>query len=507
METGSTGCGSTICSHAQELFVPDTSSCGRLCSQKVALMAAIWLHGRDLMIERGESMNRKKHGFFFLILFLLSGCASASKQEQLLSQRHEQLAPLYEGSVQPPVSGLEASSTLKGYLTRGLVYSPAVRTAYFDWVSSVEAIVPARSLDDPLLTFSVDIQNMVMSFMPDLMQPIPGPGKLELRGRVATHESQATFFALQNALLQTAFGIKRLYYELAYLEKQIETTGGLLLLQQEREALILAQNQVNSSRFFDVIDFDTERETLRTTLKNLQSSLTLLRAQWKAALGFLPNENDPPYPTVFEYESPPVSFDEILTTALQRNPRLQMARSMIQAAHDRVALAYKTQIPDFVTGLGVEIPTQKSQSTPTWKPQMGLTLPIWRKKIAAEIAQSMANEASTVSALSQEEIALAVAFVEATVMYEIAAHNTDLLTTQALPNVERNLALLRAQNAVALSGFLDMLQIKKMVLNLQLDIVGEKRTQQIQLAALSLLIAGNLPSTTTVLDTIGDSCS
>lgn len=433
---------------------------------------------------------------FVLIIFCTSACATRSAQERLLISNRQQLMSVYEQPV--PLPPLHASSSLQDFLTVALLNNQNVKAAYFAWIVSLESITPARSLEDPVLSFSLDIKNMVTSLMPGIMQAIPGPGKLDLRADLAAHESAVAYFAFQKTLLQAAFEVKRIYYELSHLQRAIATTKELIALQHARERLALAENEVNQRPFSDTLDFQTEKQMLATTLKDQESKLSLLKSQWKAALGICPHEKDPPLPTTFEYGKLLISFEGFFDEAMKRNPELQAVRSTLQAAHDRVLLAYKTQIPDFSMGLDVEVGTAKRDVK--WKPQMGMSLPIWKEKIAATISASLAQEKATHHRLSEQEIEVAVSFVQACVGYEIATHAIDLLTSTVLPNTEKNLSLLLAKDAVDLTSLREIIELQKQLLTTKLMLCEEETNQQIQVASLSLLIAGILPSTGTGLD-------
>ena len=116
---------------------------------------------------------------------------------------------------------LTTDSSLSNYLTYALLNQPKVEAAYYDWRASIERITQARSLPDPQLTFQMDIQNIVTSIMPGLMGSIPWPDKLRVGAQIASAESQSKYFAFQSAVLQSAFEVKRAYYQLYFLAEKI----------------------------------------------------------------------------------------------------------------------------------------------------------------------------------------------------------------------------------------------------------------------------------------------
>jgi len=132
---------------------------------------------------------------------------------------------------------LTSDSALGDYLRFAMLNQPSVESAYFDWAGSVERITIERSLPDPRLTFEADITDIVMTVMPGLMQEFPGPGKLKAAANVATAESRTKYSAFEASVLQTAFWLKRTYYQLWFLDENIRINRTLLNFQlQEVEA-------------------------------------------------------------------------------------------------------------------------------------------------------------------------------------------------------------------------------------------------------------------------------
>ena len=86
--------------------------------------------------------------------------------------------------------------------------------------------------------------------------------------------------------------------------------------------------------------------------------------------------------------------DELLRVAFERNPQLKAMEADVRAAEAGIAMAYKERVPDFNAGLSAEV-----YAPPFYWPQAGMTLPIWRDKLAAEVAQAKANEMAAKSKL------------------------------------------------------------------------------------------------------------
>src|SRR5882757_9223377 len=150
---------------------------------------------------------------------VLTGCRGIPTQsERAARQDLQTVGGTYRPENQrPPLPTLETNAGLSSFLTFAILNQPQIEAAYFDWVASVERITRERSLPDPRLTFQSDISDVVMSLMPGLMMDFPGPGKLKAAANVATAESETKYFAFESSVLQTAFALKRSYYQLYFL--------------------------------------------------------------------------------------------------------------------------------------------------------------------------------------------------------------------------------------------------------------------------------------------------
>jgi hypothetical protein len=176
------------------------------------------------------------------LAYLLAGCRGTLVEgEKEAREQAQQVTEQYRPDGQkPPLPVLGPDSALSDYLTYALLNQPRVEAAYFDWLASVERITVQRSLPDPQLTFQMDIQDVVTSIMPGLMMSFPGAGKLRAAGGVAAAESQAKYYAFKTASLESAYQLKRAYYQLYFLDEKIRVERENLVLLSDLEKL--AQN-------------------------------------------------------------------------------------------------------------------------------------------------------------------------------------------------------------------------------------------------------------------------
>ena len=430
-------------------------------------------------------------GLLFGVL-LLAGCKGiATKDEQNARRQAQITAADYRSHDQKPaLPPLTENSSLSNYLTFAMLNQPKVETAYYDWLASIERITQARSLPDPQFTFQMDIQNIVTSIMPGLMGSIPWPDKLRVGAQIASAESQAKYFAFQSAALESAFDLKRTYYQLYFLAEKIRVNQETLQLLSNLEKLARAQNDAGKVTLQDVLRAQIEQARLRTEIVNLEDSRSSLMAQFKAALGLGAADPAPPIP--HQFESTPLDFssDNLFQTAFVQNTRLKAMEADVRAAEASIILAHRSRLPDFSLGLMADV-----KMNPTlYRPLGTVSLPIWRDKIAAQIAEAQANKRSAQARLSDEQIALAVSFAERSFLYREATRNLALLNDDLLPKARQSLEVARSGYLSGQIDFFNLTDAERTLLGFELDKVEASTQREVVLTELSLIIQGMPPA-------------
>ncbi len=390
---------------------------------------------------------------------------------------------------------LSTNSGLSNFLAYALLNKPRVEAAYFDWVASVQGITVARSLPDPRLMFTTDIKEVVTALMPGLVQEFPGPGKLGARAAIASARSASGYFHFEEAVVQAAYDVKKAYYQLHFLEDTIRITEEVLGLLADLERIARAQNQVGKVTLQDVLRAQIEQDRVGTDLSNLEDSRRPLLAQLKAALGLKADQPDPPIPASFEFTPMDLSSQQLFAVALERNPRLRAMEAEVLMADAGLRLARKSRVPDFSLGVEVDVKTPPYMV----RPQAGMTLPIWRDKIAAEIAGAQARKRAAEARLSNEQIMLAVDFADKTFSFRESTRNLELLRDRLIPKARKSLEVARAGYLSGQIDFFNLIDAERTLLNFQLAEVEVRTQRELVLAELSLLILGQPPAGAPVL--------
>ncbi|MHB1309747.1 MAG: TolC family protein [Limisphaerales bacterium] len=431
---------------------------------------------------------------------LLTGCKGIPTRSERAAR--QDLAAVQErfrsGEGQATLPVLNTNATLGTLLTYAMLNQPRVEAAYYDYAAAVERITVERSMPDPRLTLELDIQEVVTTVMPGLMTDLPWLTKLRIRADVASAESQAKYFGFETAVLQTAFEVKRPYYQLYFLTERLRVDGEMLAVLAQVEQTARSQVESGKATLQDVLRAQIEQERLRNEIANLDDSRNPMLAQLKGALGLGADQPNPPMPAQFESTPLDLTSEQLFATAMERNPRLKQMEAEVRMAEAGIRLAHTSKLPDFNVGIEADAKASPVMTRPT----LGVTLPIWRDKIAAEIASAQGRKRAAGARLSAEQIQLAVEFADKSFMYREATRNLKVLTESLLPKARQALEVARFGYSAGKVDFINLQEATRSLLEFELAEVAARTRRELVLAEVSLLIVGVPPPGAPILTTI-----
>lgn len=396
----------------------------------------------------------------------------------------------------PNLPVLRGGASPETFVRYAIYKHPQVEAAYYEWLASVEKITRERSLPDPRLTFEADITKVILALMPGLMMEFPGPGKLRAAANVATAESGMKYFQFETAVLQVAYSFKKAWYELRLVDERIRVNQEMVTLLQDLEKLAQSRTEVGKGTLQDLLRTQMEKERLQTELTNLRDSRQWFAIQFKAALGLGVGDPTPPLPRALQSSPLSTSGDRILATALARNPRLKAMESDVRRAEAAITQAQRTRIPDFALGVMADVKASPAMV----RPLGGMTLPIWRDKIAAEIAGARHLEGASKARLSNEQLTLTVEVAMKSYQYREGTRLLTLLQESLLPKANQALDVARSGYSTGGADFINLIDAQRTLLEFRLAEVEARIQRELALADLSLQVMGVPPSGAPFLD-------
>ncbi len=427
-----------------------------------------------------------------LLALGLAGCTGVRTPLEKQARQQLETTPLRPATNNLALTELGAAPDLATVLKVAAANQPSVAAAYYDWLAAVERITQARSFPDPRVGFQMDVNNMIESIMPGLMFDLPGQGKLRAQADVAAAEAEAKRQTFLAAIVQAAYEVEQPLVQLRLVDEKIAVGKRSLGLLAEVEQAAQAQNIAGSATLQDVLRSQMEQDRLRAEIASLEDTRRPLLAQYKAALGLGLATIDPPLPTAFTLPGTVVEEPQLLAS-MARNPRFKALEAEVRQAEAAIRLAQKNVNPDYTVGLEADLKAQPVM----WRPQAGMTLPIWRDKLAAQIAEAQAGKGAAQARLAGEQIRLAVEFAATWFNWREARRSLELNRDQLRPKARQAWEAARAGYASGQTGFLDLIDAERTLLAIEWAEAEARAQSDLSLLDMSQLMNGKAPGAAT----------
>jgi len=423
---------------------------------------------------------------------LLAGCVAASREERRsLARVRETGALLHPGATRPKLPELTADSPFADDLRFALRNHPQVEAAYDDWRAAVTAISPTRALPDPQFTFQADVTDTLMSFMPGLMFEFMTPGKRSAMAHEATASSEVYYRSFVSAVLTTAADARKAWIDLAFVDESIRLTEATIHSLEQSAAL--ANTDYATGRgmatFEAQVRLANEIARVRAEIDSLGDRRTAARARFKSALGLGPGDPDPAWPKATLTATVLPGEDELWRRAQEFNPELGRMRAMVDMALAGVDVARRAGTPDFSLGSMVDL----RASPLLFRPVATVTLPVWRKKIAANIAAASERSQAASARVSAEQLNVAAELAQMLFMIRESDRMIVYLDGTALPNLERLGASAEAGYETGMSGPAMIPEARLMALTMRRERLAALRERETAATDLLLLTADVVP--------------
>jgi outer membrane protein, heavy metal efflux system len=402
-------------------------------------------------------MHYKRHLVIGVMLVLLSATPCAAEPSLTLT--------------------LEAGANLGELLAEALRSNPEILAARKAAEAAQARITQARSLDDPELnieSWSIPLNqpgnfNRANTHMVNLRQRLPFPGKLRLRGEVATQEQAMAAARYRAKEREVIAAVKKGYYDLFMADREIQITQEQLDLLERILKTAEVRYSVGKVTQQDVLKAQVEQSDLINRLIIAEQA----RATAEARLNTLLNrQTDSPIGRTTEREPPAMPFEQadLYKLTLDSSPQLQEAASGITQAERSHELAIKNQkYPDFTVGLGYwYVPQADFQHTYTGT--LTFTIPFfWTKpkhdkeveETSAQIARAEASYRATKN-LSFLEVR------ESTTKLNASRKSVTLYRTGLLPQAELSLKAAEAAYQTGRLEFIGLLETERALRDVRL---------------------------------------
>jgi cobalt-zinc-cadmium efflux system outer membrane protein len=352
---------------------------------------------------------------------------------------------------------------LDDMVARALERNPRIMAADREAEAYSFKIVPARTLPDPMVEFS--LMNMGLSSFSlgmdpqsglgvSLSQEFPFPGKLRLKGEIAASTHGRKLEEMESVKREVIRELKNSYYELFFMRQ------ALAIYSRQKELLLQARNlseekyAVGSGSQSDILKAMTAISKMDEMIIPMKEMARALETEINLTLDFPP---DQPLgePAASEIVALTDTLAELRTRALDGSPMMREAKLMAGESNKMTAMARKEFLPDFKITAGWEY---KGGLPDMFKAMVGLEIPLyqhrrqsnWLKEARAMEAASRANA----TAVTNDTLAMLTEnYLQARTAASLVALYQNQLRLQARLTVESSLANYQVNK----TDFLDLL--------------------------------------------------
>lgn len=297
----------------------------------------------------------------------------------------------------------DARVSLRELTSQAMMNNPEIVAAQKAYEAARQRPTQEGSLPDPMISLGyVSVGNplpgaglgsqVVSNVGVMYSQELPYPGKLKLKGEIASKEAEATFQQYQAVQLGVISRLKQAYYRLQY------TYAASDLLIRNRDLLnklvsvTEARYSVGKAAQQDVFKAQTQVSILETRLVKLEQQRRSSEAEITSLLNQRPG-TPVGRPENVKPKELTATLDELFAAAGQNSPMLQRDQKMIERSELAVNSARKEYYPDVTLSGGY---FNQGSMSPMYQFQASFKVPIyfWRKQRAGVNEQvSMLSQA------------------------------------------------------------------------------------------------------------------
>jgi cobalt-zinc-cadmium efflux system outer membrane protein len=378
-----------------------------------------------------------------------------------------------------------------------LARNPEIVAARKQWEAASQRIVQTRSLDDP--TLSVELFNTPRTFnvtqtentIFGLSQNLPFPGKLALKGNVASRSAEMMEQAVRAKERDLIARLKQVYYDLFLAQKAIQIHHEQIDLLQQFFEIANAKFRAGKGSQVDVLKAQVELSTLHQQLPVLEQGRDTAQGTLNQLL-----DRDPRFPLAPPQAPREGRFDQDLEdlygAATTARPELKAAELAVQRNEQSHALAQRQYYPDFNVSFRR---FQNFQANDGFGAFVAMSIPFafWTKpkydagvqEAAAAVAVAQAEQ-RTLENLTRFQIRDLLAKLRAS--WEVAV----LYRTTVLPQAAQGVEAARAGYRTGRTGFLDLIEADRAWRGFQLEYYRALVEREHRLAELEQVIGADL---------------
>lgn len=431
-----------------------------------------------------------------LLMFISTGKFSMAQTEISPSQFPKKI------SLSDSLPVLDESANLNEYLEYAAINNPDLKAAYYRWMAATEKISQARSLPDPLFSYGYFIRSVETRVGPqrnrfELRQTVPWFGKLKSRGSVAEQKANALWENYEAVKLNLFYAVRKIYYELAYLNRALEVMKENVQLLIYLENVLLSKYRSGIAPHSSLIKAQVELDKLRDRLNSLKDLQRPMRAQMNSVLN---RDTDAPIPEVHEIKLDTLGYTDaqLVDSLMRNNPQLKSSEFRTNLEKESIKLAKQNYLPDIALGLeyidiGEAInPNTIDSGKDALIAKVGVNLPIWLGRNKAAVNEAKARYISTKKSQANQQNELLSRLELVLYQFREAERKLNLYGGLLLPRAEQALNVTQSAFESGKVDFLDLIDSQRTYLEFELALERARADYMQRLAEIEMLTGKGL---------------
>lgn len=342
--------------------------------------------------------------------------------------------------------------------------NPSIQQMTAAWQAASARVPQVTSLEDPLLGTTLAPAALGSSpggYRIEAFQRVPFPGKLTLRGEVASAEASAISRDVEGVRQQLTEAARDAFYEYYFIARSTEVNEEVLasLRMSRSSAETLFTTGKAKQQDMLVLDVEIGRRKNRTILLERQKAVAIARIN--ALLHQSPTSPLPPPPKSLKIEGEQPDPRKLQEQALTQRLDLQAINDRILGAQAAVELAGKEYYPDFDLMAGYDNMWDDSRM----RPQIGvrINLPMRLARRQGAVAEAHARLMELQAQLSRQQDQAAFEVQQAYEQWRESHRSVQLFETELLPAAKLSV---KAAQAGYVSGDVPLLVLLEAQRNL-----------------------------------------
>ncbi len=401
--------------------------------------------------------------------------------------------------IQPNVSDTPGGiPALQRLIEQALENNPEIKAMQRRFDMMRARIPQAKALDAPVLSvgymgnitpFQVQKGDPSSGRTISISQDLPFPGKLSLRGKVASSDADAEWWAFEQTRRNVVAEVKDAYFDLYYLTKAVGVVTKTKTLLEQFTKIAEVRYSVGKGIQQDVLKAQVEFSKLIEQQTVLEQRRQIAEARLNSLLYREP-ESRVGVPEELKPLDFPYSLGQLNETGVANYPDLKAQRRKIEGAQYAIQLAKKEFYPDFSVGFTY---VNRPAMPEMYGVSVGIKLPVfYAQKQRPALTEASASFEAEKRSLENMTTVLMFKIRDKYLAETTAKRLLSLYSTTIVPQSSLSLESAIAGYEVGKVDFLTLLDNLVTLLNYELSYYEQLSNEEKAVAALEPLVGVTL---------------